>query len=387
MSTIAKEVNLPAIFKHMEYLERAQVRLYDLAGILDEQPEALPLLDTALESISGQSSGSNAFDKVSRAVEVIREAIVRLFKALFYAIKDLVVNYRNRLERLHDEVNAVQDEVDAMTKSGALQGERSGSFDHLPIANALYKAPRVNQRHLKGELGSFTNYIKLIQDVTKSRALNNQRLLSSLPKVKGVSELRDLLVAHAGSSVTNQNANAKQLSQIHLKDGQQLKVSSALLGNKVIGFIDYKPEARLRDFIDTTQDGRMIPWAASSHGYRLLDADPDFRIRDQGNAVFAILTANEIRTLLPQIRSRLSNLKLVVNAVDDVASTLRKTEHQAARLPITHLDTASQRVVKDYFLTGTREDLRFSVDLTQHLFSVLMYSLLWVRISLKRYSR
>lgn len=263
--------------------------------------------------------------------------------------------------------------------------ERTQHINNLPVASALIRGSRVSYTAVREDLGKVEAITRLAQDVLNQRAKANTAIIREIGRASNIDQVRALLTAHTPTSMVSRAPSAQTLAAIPLRTSQRARLSDALCGNKAIAFIDYDRDATLAHYLPNAPALPPSPWAGSSYGYRFVEENPTLDMRAQGNAIFACLTAREIENMLALIRAQLSYIKRITNAVDDAAKDLRRIERGVENLPLSHLRGLEQRLVHDYYLSGSRQDYTFGIDAMTYVFSLVFNSLMWVRVSVRQY--
>lgn len=351
-----------------------------------ELGEAFDALDLAVERFKGTlalvatkgigeyslsvEANENRFKQV---IERAREMIIKAYRWVRKVIREFITGHLIRLERFYDTLIKTERDYNQYQKDGLFSRPVRGYIDNLSIARDLYVKQGISFSSANQAHSNVNTLIAVAASTYRERVKVNKKLLERSKDIESIEDLRRFVNLPTGSELTRNSADGSIRDEVRATDNITVFVSNPLPSNRSVAFLS------------PTQDSNTLGFANTPYGLRFVRTQ-DIDMNDRRLYRIPVLSGQEIKTMIFNIRRNLGDLRNIVDSVNDAESELERTENSAKRMSLSEDATRSvQDLVLDFLTNSVRNDARLLVT-TMTLSSDYLFAChQWILKSIETY--
>lgn len=307
-------------------------------------------------------------DRSKSVLSRLREALIKAYQYLKSLIKEVIMGYQLRVNRLHDKLAALESIVQAMDSKGLLNVQARSFIDNLVLGNNLFVKERVTYKDVVDCLAYVPTWSRGVRKVWTEALASNASIASNAKALTSKADLR--------SAISQPPVNELQLSRASKQDALDVDTvfyrSRDLVKNAVITYKGTKPGANAIPYVETESGFTYEQTQAIDGTDRRLLRTP-------------VLAGGEIKSLILLVRRNISEVRALIDTANAADYTLNTTvRHISGNEPL--FESAPDRdAYYGYLDRSLRNTAKFVTESISRQFNLLFYSTEWINFSLTYY--
>lgn len=352
----------------------------------DELNDACDALDVAVERFktalalpgTGMSAEySLSFEanqsRLKAILERAKEMIVKAYRWVRKIIREFVTGHLIRLERFYDTLVDTERKFLTYQKAGKFTVAPRMYIDNLSIARDLLAARGISFTTVNQSNSNVNTLITVASNTYRNRVNQNRKLMERAASITTIEELRKFADLPESSEMTRTPASQFIREETGANADTTVLVSMPLPSNRTLAFLQ-PPKGE-----------GVLGFANADYGLKFVRTQP-IDMNDRRMFRMPVLSAQEIKTMIFNIRRNLSDLRNIVDSVNAAEDDLERTEKTADRLKLAEDATRGEQDLILAFITRSiRNDARLIVS-TMSLASDFLFAChQWIEKSIETY--